>query len=57
MDARGAILLVDDEERILKALARALRDEGHEVTATTSAREAQRHLVSTCWWWTTGCRI
>jgi two-component system response regulator AtoC len=44
MDPRGAILLVDDEERILKVLARALRDEGHEVTATTNPREAQRHL-------------
>ena len=28
---RGSILLVDDEEKILKALGRALRDEGHEV--------------------------
>ena len=28
---RGAILLVDDEEKILKALGRALRDAGHEV--------------------------
>ena len=45
MDPRGSILLVDDEEKILKALARALRDEGHEVVATTSAREAQRLLV------------
>jgi two-component system, NtrC family, response regulator AtoC len=44
MDPRGAILLVDDEERILKVLARALRDEGHEVTATTNPREAQRRL-------------
>ena len=28
---RGTILLVDDEEKILKALGRALRDDGHEV--------------------------
>ena len=41
---RGAILLVDDEEKILKRLGRALREEGHEVVETTSPREAQRHL-------------
>ena len=28
---RGSILLVDDEEGILKTLGRALRDDGHEV--------------------------
>ena len=39
---RGSILLVDDEEKILKALGRALRDAGHEVIETTSPREAQR---------------
>jgi two-component system response regulator AtoC len=44
MEPHGSILLVDDEERILKALGRALRDEGHEVVATSSAREAQRLL-------------
>ena len=27
----GSILLVDDEEKILKALSRALRDDGHAV--------------------------
>jgi DNA-binding NtrC family response regulator len=42
--ARGSVLLVDDEEKILKALSRALRDDGHECVATTSAREAQRLL-------------
>jgi DNA-binding NtrC family response regulator len=41
---RGAILLVDDEEKILKRLGRALRDEGHEVVEASSAREAQRQL-------------
>ena len=41
MDPRGSILLVDDEEGILKTLGRALRDEGHEVVAATSAREAR----------------
>ncbi|HET8644236.1 MAG TPA: sigma-54 dependent transcriptional regulator [Vicinamibacteria bacterium] len=45
MEPHGAILLVDDEEKILKALARALREEGHEVTATTSSTEAQRLLA------------
>ena len=34
----GSILLVDDETKILNALANALRDEGHEVVATSSAR-------------------
>jgi DNA-binding NtrC family response regulator len=43
-DIRGSILLVDDEEKILKALGRALRDAGHRVVDTTSAREAQRLL-------------
>jgi two-component system NtrC family response regulator len=42
---RGSILLVDDEEKILKALGRALRDAGHEVLETTSAREGQRLLA------------
>ena len=34
----GSILLVDDEEKILKALAQALRDEGHEVVDDRAAR-------------------
>jgi DNA-binding NtrC family response regulator len=42
---RGSILLADDEEKILKRLGRALRDEGHEVVEASSAREAQRHLA------------
>ena len=42
---RGSILLVDDEEKILKALSRALRDAGHEVVETTRARSAQRLLA------------
>jgi DNA-binding NtrC family response regulator len=42
---RGSILLVDDEEKILKALGRALRDAGHEVIETTSPREGQRLLT------------
>ena len=42
---RGSILLVDDEEKILKALGRPLRDAGHAVVDTASAREAQRLLA------------
>src|SRR4029079_3066515 len=41
---RGTILLVDDEEKILKALGRALRDAGHAVVETTSPRDAQNVL-------------
>ena len=42
---RGSILLADDEEKILKRLGRALRDEGHDVVEASSAREAQRLLA------------
>src|SRR5207342_995739 len=42
---RGSILLVDDEEKILKALGRALRNAGHAVVETTSPRNAQRLLA------------
>jgi DNA-binding NtrC family response regulator len=45
MPRRGSILLVDDEEKILKALGRALRDAGHEVIETVSARQGQRLLA------------
>jgi len=41
---RGSILLVDDEEKILKTLGRALRDAGHEVVEATGARQARRLL-------------
>jgi DNA-binding NtrC family response regulator len=37
----GSVLLVDDEAKIRDALAGALREEGHEVVATGSPREAQ----------------
>jgi DNA-binding NtrC family response regulator len=40
----GTILLADDEEKILKRLGRALRDEGHEVIEATTIRQAQRYL-------------
>jgi DNA-binding NtrC family response regulator len=42
--ASGSILLADDEEKILKTLGRALRDEGHDVVTTPSAVQAQRLL-------------
>jgi DNA-binding NtrC family response regulator len=42
---RGSILLVDDEEKILKTLSRALRDDGQDVVTTTSPRQAQRLLT------------
>jgi DNA-binding NtrC family response regulator len=45
MKATGSILLVDDEAKILNALAAALRREGHEVVPTTSPHEAQRLLA------------
>jgi len=45
MTHRGAILLVDDEEKILKRLGRALRDEGHDVVEAASARDAQKQLA------------
>src|SRR5258705_10904562 len=44
MASRGSLLLVDDEEKILRALGRALRAAGHEVIETASPREAQRLL-------------
>ena len=40
----GSVLLVDDETKILNALASALRGEGHEVVATANPREALRLL-------------
>jgi DNA-binding NtrC family response regulator len=45
MTATGSILLVDDEAKIRNALAQAMREEGHEVLATESPREAQRLLA------------
>ena len=42
---RGSVLLADDEEKILKRLGRALREQGHEVVEASSGREAQRHLA------------
>ena len=42
----SSVLLVDDEPKILRALERALTEEGHEVVASTNARDAQRHLAA-----------
>jgi len=42
---RGSILLVDDEEKILKRLGRALKDEGHGVSLASSAAEAQQAMA------------
>ena len=60
MAPRGTILLVDDEEKILKALGRALREEGHEVRDHHRARGRRSacwaSAPSTCWWSTTDAR-
>jgi two-component system NtrC family response regulator len=45
MNNRGSLLLVDDEEKILKSLGRALRDVGHEVVEATSAKQAKKLLA------------
>jgi two-component system response regulator AtoC len=44
MTPSGSILLADDEEKILKTLGRALREDGHDVVTTPSALQAQRLL-------------
>ena len=41
----GSILLADDEEKILKTLGRALRDDGHEVITASNAPRRR----SGCW--------
>jgi DNA-binding NtrC family response regulator len=42
---RASVLLVDDEEGILKTLGRALREEGHEVVTSARPTEAERLLA------------
>ncbi len=42
MTSTGSILLVDDEEKILKTLGRVLRAEGHRVSERSSARDVRR---------------
>ncbi len=46
MTTHGSVLLVDDEEKILKTLGRALRAEGHDVADTPCGRTALRMLGS-----------
>ncbi len=45
MTRNGSILLVDDEEKILKTLGRVLRDEGYEVVEARRAREGREQLA------------
>ena len=45
MTLTGRVLLVDDEEKIVKTLGRALREEGHLVTTTSRAIDGQRLLA------------
>ena len=47
MTRRGSILLVDDEENARRALARALREDGHDVIQAAGAGHAWR-LMSEC---------
>jgi DNA-binding NtrC family response regulator len=42
---RGSILLVDDEEKILKRLGRSLADDGHDVVLASSCEAARTHLA------------
>ncbi len=44
MTPTGSILLVDDEEKILKTLGRALRGDGHRVTEARGGRAARQEL-------------
>jgi len=44
MAATGTILIADDEASILRSLARALREDGHDVAEASSGRAAQRLL-------------
>jgi DNA-binding NtrC family response regulator len=45
MPKQGLVLLVDDEAKILNALAAAIKADGHEVVAVTDPREARRLLA------------
>jgi two-component system, NtrC family, response regulator AtoC len=44
MKIRGSILVADDEAKIVRAIERALRDEGHEVVSTTDPLQARQWL-------------
>jgi DNA-binding NtrC family response regulator len=43
--ATGSVLIADDEERILRSLARALREDGHDVAEAQGGLAAQRLLA------------
>ena len=44
MDSKGKLLIIDDEERLRKLLARILQLEGFEVTEAATAKEGLRRL-------------
>jgi DNA-binding NtrC family response regulator len=46
MPTAGAILLVDDEDKILKTLGRALRGDGHRVAEAPSGKAARQLLAA-----------
>jgi len=46
MTLTGSVLLVDDEERILKTLGRAVRGAGHRVVECSSGRDAKPLLAA-----------
>ena len=43
MEPCGTILLADDEERLLKALGRALREAGHDLRTLLGATQWDEH--------------
>jgi DNA-binding NtrC family response regulator len=45
MASRGSVLVVDDEEKILRAIGRALRDEGHDVVECADPMRGQRLMA------------
>jgi len=56
MTSTGSILLVDDEEKILKTLGRALRTEGHRVVESANGSNYRHgsvseriHLIKSTW--------
>ena len=45
MTQRGRILVTDDEEKIVRLLGRALKEEGHEVVESTCPRQSMHFLT------------